>query len=162
MRLFSRTPLAALALAASGAALADVQVEYVHPETFSDLPFSTGEREQVLKDLSAHFLELGRRLPADEHLRIVVSDIDLAGRAVPSRRQIDAIRVMRGETDWPHMRLHYTLEQNGKVIASGDGDLNDMDYLHGINRYSSGDSLRYEKKMIDDWFAGIFGAGRHG
>jgi hypothetical protein len=32
-----------------------------------------------------------------------------------------------------------------------------MSYLQRINRYSTSDALRYEKKMIDDWFENTFG-----
>jgi hypothetical protein len=28
-----------------------------------------------------------------------------------------------------------------------------MNYLGHLNRYPDGDRLRYEKQMIDDWFA---------
>ena len=32
-----------------------------------------------------------------------------------------------------------------------------MSYLQHINRYSNNDALRYEKRMIDDWFKNTFG-----
>ena len=64
---------------------------------------------------------------------------------------------MTGRADWPRLRLRYTLEQHGKVIASGNAYLSDMSYLQHINRYSSNDALRYEKRMIDDWFKNTFG-----
>ena len=32
-----------------------------------------------------------------------------------------------------------------------------MSYLQHINRYSRNDALRYEKRMIDDWFKNTFG-----
>ena len=50
------------------------------------------------------------------------------------------------------MLVRYTLESNGKVIDSGEDQLSDMNYMGHINRYSEGDTLRYEKAMIDDWF----------
>jgi hypothetical protein len=90
-------------------------------------------------------------------LKIEVTDVDLAGREDPMRRGAMEVRVMDGRTDWPRMRLRYQLEQNGKVIASGNAALSDMSYLQRINRYSSNDALRYEKKMIDEWFEDTFG-----
>jgi hypothetical protein len=32
-----------------------------------------------------------------------------------------------------------------------------MNYLNHINRYFDGESLRYEKQMIDDWFEKTIG-----
>jgi hypothetical protein len=50
------------------------------------------------------------------------------------------------------MRLRYTVEQGGQVVASGEADLSDMMYLQRMNRYFDGDPLRFEKTMIDEWF----------
>ncbi|MDC8760745.1 DUF3016 domain-containing protein [Janthinobacterium fluminis] len=150
--------MTALSLAASGAAWADVSVSYSAPQQFSDLPTAQSVREQVLKGLSEHFQSLGKKLPADQHLSIEVSDVDLAGREEPNSRTVNEIRVMRGGADWPHISLRYTLESGGKVLRSGKDELSDMSYLNRINGYASGDRLRYEKKMIDEWFAKQFGA----
>lgn len=162
MRIISRTWLAALSLAASGAAWAGVSVSYVEPEKFSDLPRQTEDRARMLKDLSEHFQKLGQKLPLDQTLKIEVTDIDLAGREEPSRRMANDVRVLRGGADWPHMRLRYWLESNGKVLRSGSDNLSDMAYLNRLNSYSTGDSLRYEKRMIDDWFAQQFGKAKAG
>jgi len=149
---------AALLLAAAAAASAGtVTVKYQDPEKFMDVPYDEQDRTQMLKQFTEHFQRLGKRLPANQQLNITVTDIDLAGRVEPHRRHfIDDIRVLRGGADWPTMALHYTLEQDGKVIASGDEHLKNMMYLEGLNRYSSGDMLRYEKPMIDDWFKATF------
>ncbi|HZX26131.1 MAG TPA: DUF3016 domain-containing protein [Telluria sp.] len=42
------------------------------------------------------------------------------------------------------------------MVASGEDRLSNMDYLMRLNIYSSGDPLRYEKQMIDDWFKSDF------
>jgi hypothetical protein len=147
--------LAALLLSA-GLASAAVTVSYDHPEKFSDLPFTPWDREQVLKDLTAHFNKLGKALPPGQDLRIEVLDVDLAGREHPSRRAGTELRVLRGGADWPHMHLRYTLESGGKVIRSGDAQISDMMYLDRLSRYSDGESLRYEKQMLDDWFKKTF------
>lgn len=149
---------AALALLASGAAMAQVKVDFVKPESFTDVPFSTVQREQLLKDLSAHFEQLGKRLPAGQSLKLEVLDVDLAGRMTPVRRATEDIRVMKGGADWPRIVLRYTLEQDGKVLRSGEDKLANMNYQMGINRYSDGEALRYEKQMIDDWFGKEFAA----
>ncbi|MBE3027510.1 DUF3016 domain-containing protein [Janthinobacterium sp. BJB1] len=149
--------IAGLALLASSAAWAGAQVHFNKPEQFTDVSFDQMEREKVLKDLAAHFEKLGESLKPGQTLKIDVTDLDMAGRENPSMRTTQDFRVMTGQADWPRMRLHYVLEQDGKVIGSADAALSDMSYMTRINRYSSGDKLRYEKQMIDDWFSATFG-----
>jgi hypothetical protein len=67
------------------------------------------------------------------------------------------IRVLRGGADWPTMELQYSLEQDGKVLASGTDRLSNMMYLDRMNRYTDSDTLRYEKPMVDEWFKKNFG-----
>lgn len=153
----TKTWVAVLALLASSSAWAGVQVNFSKPDDYSDMPFSTRDREQILAGLAEHFQLLGKGLRPGQDLQIEVTDVDLAGREDPMRRGTMDVRVMDGRTDWPRMRLRYVLEQDGKVIASGNAALSDMSYLQRINRYSSSDALRYEKKMIDDWFENTFG-----
>ncbi len=153
----AKTWLAALALAAGSSAWAGVQVTFDKPDDYSDVPFSSRDREQVLAGLGNHFTWLGKSLPPGQDLRIEITDVDLAGREDPARRGAFDVRVMTGRADWPRLRLRYTLEQHGKVIASGNAYLSDMSYLQHINRYSRNDALRYEKRMIDDWFKNTFG-----
>jgi hypothetical protein len=143
-------------LSATSAFAAEVTVHYVQPDKFADMPFEPWEREDVMKQLTDHFNRLGKRLPADQVLTIDVLDVDLAGRIIPNLRNGRDIRVMRGEADWPHMRLRYSLQQGGNTIASGDADISDMAYMQHINRYSDGDPLRFEKQMLDDWFEKTF------
>jgi hypothetical protein len=140
-----------LALAA-GAASADVTVNYIQPERFSDLPFAPWEREAVLKDLTQHFARLGAQLPPGQNLRIDVKDIDLAGREYPNRGPRDLRIVKQNGVDWPRIDLHFAIESNGQVLRSGDVQLRDMAFMDRIGRYTDSDSLRYEKRMIDDWF----------
>jgi len=139
-----------LALAA-GAASADVSVRYIEPERFSDLPFAPWERDSVLKDLTEHFAKLGAQLPPGQNLRIEVKDIDLAGREYPNSTR--DLRVIKSNgVDWPRIDLHYTIESNGQVLRSGDAQLRDMAFMDRVRHSNDGENLRYERRMIDDWF----------
>ncbi|KKO65651.1 hypothetical protein VM94_00687 [Janthinobacterium sp. KBS0711] len=153
----TRALIAGLALLASSAAWAGTEVHFSKPDQFTDVPFDPHEREDVLKELTRHFEKLGTALPPGQTLKIDVTDVDLAGRENPSLRAGQDIRVMNGRVDWPRLRLHYVLEQDGKVISSGNAALSDMSYLSRINPYFSTEKLRYEKLMIDDWYADTFG-----
>jgi hypothetical protein len=104
------TVSALLALAAGAASAADVTVNYIQPDNFSDIP-SGGEREQTLKDLTKHFIKLGAKLPPGQTLRIDVQNIDMAGSERSSGARTDMRVVNRA--DGPSIDLHYTLESNG-------------------------------------------------
>jgi hypothetical protein len=154
--IFTLSMAATLSLLVGGAASAAVSVSYIKPEEFRDVPFDNADRERILNDLSAHFVALGKKLPADQDLKIEVTDVDLAGREVPSRRTGNELRIVNGGADWPAMSLRYTLTSHGEVIATGDERLQDMDYQSHVNLYSPGENLRYEKQMIDTWFKKTF------
>lgn len=140
-----------LALAA-GSASAGVTVNYIEPDRFSDVPFASWERDETLKELSEHFAKLGAQLPPGQNLRIDIKDVDLAGREYPTRGVRDLRVVRSNSVDWPRIDLHYTVEQDGRVLRSGDAELRDMNFMDRIGRANDSDSLRYEKRMIDDWF----------
>ena len=159
----ARTPVLAVSLALllgswAMPAAAAVTVTFVQPEKFQDLPFSPIDRERVLKSMGEHFASLQKSLPAGQDLTIEVLDFDMAGRLVPNFRGNEDLRVLRGGADWPHMVLRYRLTANGQVLSSGEDQLSDMTYLDRINIYSSGDPLRFEKRMVDDWFMKKFAA----
>jgi hypothetical protein len=139
-----------LALAA-GAASAEVTVVFVEPARFSDLPIKPWHRQEVLKDLNDHFTRLGAELPPGQDLHIRVKDVDLVGILYPSRG-LEEYRVVRHRGDWPRITLEYSLESSGQVLRSGEKQLRDMTFMRHVSRYTDGDSLRYEKRMIDDWF----------
>jgi len=144
---------AVLLAATAGAASAGVTVAYEQPEKFRDMPFNQVDREELLRQLSEHFAVLGQDLPPGQDLHITVKDIDLAGRIEPARWNFNNdIRLLRGGADWPTMQLSYVLEENGRVLRSGEASINNMMYLNRLNRYSSGDPLRFEKQMVDEWY----------
>jgi len=144
--------LAALVMLAAGNASAGAKVTFVQPENFSDVPFSTSDRERVLNDLSHHFDKLAATLPAGQQLNVEVTDVDLAGETWPTRFRGQDIRVMNGGADWPRMSFRYTITQGDQVIKSGTAAISDMAYQQFTTRYGHDDALRYEKHMIDQWF----------
>jgi hypothetical protein len=147
---------ALLVLAAGAASATNVTVRFIEPEQFADIP-SGGERDETLRKIAAHFAKLGAKLPAGQTLLIDVKNIDMAGSERSSRATTDMRVTMRGE--WPVMELHYTLQSEGKVLSSGDAQLQDTGFLDRPNRYFNHDTLRFEKKMIDVWFEKVILAG---
>lgn len=146
-----------LFLAVGANAWAAVTVTFVKSEAYSDMPRSDRDKEEILKSLLVHFNKLAAKLPADQELKIDITDIDLAGRIEPAAlRGTQDLRILRGRADWPSMQLHYSLESKGRTLQSGDDKLADMTYLDHYNHYPSGEILRYEKQMIDSWFQNKF------
>ena len=153
MKRFFRPLLLAVAIACGlGNAIAAVTVTFTHPEGYADMPFAPWDRERVIKELQNHFEKLGAKLPQGQDLKVEVLDIDLAGRIEPQLRFGNDIRVLKGRADWPTIALRYSVESQGKVLGSGEARIDDKSYLDHFNRYSANEPLRYEKRMLDEWF----------
>jgi len=146
-------------LAQAAAAAGTVEVSFVKPQTYADAG-------QWQRDISAtqtqiqQYLQLlaERQLPNGQLLRVEVLDVDRAGwlRHVPHR--VDDIRVIRNGADWPRIKLRYTLEAGGQAISSGEETLADLDYMGRFSAYNADDPMRYEKRMLKDWFRARFAA----
>lgn len=141
-----------VALASTAAFAGTATVTFTAPENYVDMPYSRYERDDLLKEMADHFIKLAKRLPDGQELKVEVTDLNLAGELLPTTRYPRDYRVLRGGADFPTMKLRFSVIENGQVIASGEEYINDMAYLHRVNRYFTGDPLRYEKQMVDDWF----------
>lgn len=142
--------LAVLA-AACATARADVQVNFVEAEKFSDIKDNHGFREpEVLGDIKAYLVtQLQKRLPGRD-IRVDITDVDLAGEYEPFFWRGQGLRVMRSYTA-PSIELSYEIREGDKVVQQGKTRLRDMNYQDGSNFFLGSDSLRYEKRMLDQW-----------
>ncbi len=141
---------AALLMAASSSAFASATVTFADLGKMTDVPHDYQKREDMQFLFREHLNLLSEKLPAGQVLKVDFLDIDLAGEEFP-RVAVRDIRVLKGQADWPRMHLRYSIEQDGKVISSGDSKLSDPGYLMGMNRYDR-DLYGHEKQMLDDWF----------
>lgn len=162
-RIFAVRPWCALALGLLGLGLclgatAGVDIKFVSPDQFIDAGESVMDRERMLPLLEAHLRALAaRHVTGTQDILIEVREINLAGEIEPHGRTRERVRVMRTVTP-PMMELHYTLSEAGTQLRQGDARLIDLAYQSRANRYPSGDSLRYEKLMLDEWFSSEFAA----
>jgi hypothetical protein len=136
-------------------AQADVRVIFAHPEAYTDadaFPNSgASAREPTMAALRQYIVRQGRQyLRPGQTLNIEITDIDLAGAYIPSRRGAD-IRVIRSITP-PRIALRYTLQDGKRVISRGEDVLREQMF----QPVTSIDTLKYEKAMLDDWFRGRF------
>ncbi len=143
-------------VALSAQAVGTVQVSFVQPEQFADAGDARRDVQGNLGVLARHLESLAARLGAGQKLSIEVIDVDLAGELRPWRHAQQDLRVLRGAADIPRIRLRYSLEEAGRASRSGEHVVVDAGYLQRFNRYPSGEALRYEKRMLDDWFSEQF------
>lgn len=155
--------LGAAAVASFTASAATVTINFVDPDQFSDAGYSQSRpTERDLADLRSEFERHLKRLadPALDPaatLKIEMLDIDLAGRFEPTRRGVwGEVRVVRDIT-MPRLKFRYTVQQGDRVLATGEEDLTDLDFLHSVGRLQSDDRLRYEKALLSSWFGKRFG-----
>ncbi|WP_194792795.1 DUF3016 domain-containing protein [Caenimonas koreensis] len=154
--------IAALSLLFVGAALlattaahaGSVEVQFAAAEKFVDAGTSQWEEKENLRVLGSYLQVLGQKyLPADQRLKIEVTDVDLAGSVQMSRREATLIRTVKGRTDYPRITVRYTLQDaRGQQLASGEEAIVDLDYAHGLPRMRDSSGLVYEKRMLDKWF----------
>lgn len=141
---------APLALVIGGAAAAAVTVTYAEADKMTDVPRFQSEREGMEADFREHLDTLAKQLAPGQDLTVEFLDIDLAGDVFP-RVPVRDVRIMKGTADWPRMHLRYQIEQDGKVLRSGESRLADPNYQMNINSYRN-DMYAYEKRMLDAWF----------
>jgi len=143
------------ALVSCGAAIAapaSLEVKFLEPGKYRDAGERDEDRLLMQSTLGAHLKALVEKyLPAEQQLRVEVLDVDLAGEIWPPTRFLDRVRVMRS-VSWPSIELHYSLSSGEQLLRQAKVSVRDMSYLDRINVYPDGDSLRYEKAMLDAWF----------
>jgi hypothetical protein len=160
----STLALAAL-LAATSAASAAVEVNFVNPDSYTDAGTSyngTGKgRDANLRQIASYLDKLGARyLAPDQVLHIDVLNVDLAGQFEPWRALALHVRFVR-PTTWPRIEVRYTLSENGQVVKRADETVIDINYQMRAYSALSSDPLRYEKAMLDDWFKERFAPATH-
>lgn len=138
---------------------AEVSVSFSHPERYTDIGRLDWNADLALQTIEEHLKQLGERyLASGQTLVVDVLDIDLAGRPEPRPGRVQDVRVVRGTTDWPSIKLRYTLKAGGRILESNEELIIDKNYLLRPRRYVGSERLRYEKQMLDDWFKTRFGA----
>lgn len=142
--------LAFVILAASSCAWATATVTFDNVEKMTDVPRDQSDRESMEAAFRELLNTLSSSLPAGQELKVEFVDIDLAGDVFP-RVAIQNVRVYKGRADWPRIHLRYSIEQDGKVLRSGDRQLSDPNYQMSFNHYKQ-EMYGYEKQLLEDWF----------
>ncbi len=132
-------------------ATAGVKVIFANAKNYTDVDTRQGNTKGELR---AYLQRLGAQLDPGLDLTVTFLDINLAGLDNTMQGPFGP-RVLTGST-FPSLSLRYVLSRKGKTIASGGESLSDQLYLGRPGATRSGDPLRYEKNMLDDWFRSRF------
>ena len=139
-----------------------VQVTWAPTEQLTEVKDNQFQRgwlrpKDWMQALSDHLRRRADRiLPPGEQLHVKIEDIKLAGAFEPWHRPgLDDVRIMK-DIYPPDMKLHFTLlAADGSTIREGDAKLRDSSYLQRSIANTT-DSLRYDKRMIDEWLSKEF------
>lgn len=145
--------LVALLLAGAPAA-AEVRVEFVAPEHYTDAGTYGEDRALNLRALAQHLEHFGQQcLGEGESLELRVLDVDLAGREEWWHRSGYDLRVMRDIT-WPRIDLQYLWrDRDGRTLGEARERVADPSYLwRSAYVRSDTEMLPYEKAMLREWF----------
>jgi hypothetical protein len=147
-------PIALLCAGLSQAAT--VEVDFVQPDKFADIGRGH-DAQAALATLAKHLKSLGEQaLPAQQLLKINITDVDLAGQQPQINARGSDLRVLGQGADWPRINLRYRLTDGDKVVAEGEDKLTDMSYLDRTTAQRSNDPLPYETRMLTNWFNSQF------
>ena len=154
---------AAALLAIPAARAATAEVQFVHPEKFSDAgkSYQWVDRDTALAGLKEHLVkQAAAMLPSDQKLVVNVTDVDLAGWYDP-RQLASRERRIVSESHPPRIDLDFRLlAADGSVLKEGQRNLRDYSFLTSGNLGYQNDYLRYEKTMLDDWLKQEFVKGK--
>ena len=133
-----------------------VSVAWADPATFTELKASGNRFESAQGDWLIQLAKYMRKqadkqLTPGNKLELTIVDIQRAGRYEPwhglDRQNIRMIRDIYP----PRMTVRFVVKgPDGQVLAEGERKLVDNAFLMGT-QINSNDSLRYEKRLIDDW-----------
>lgn len=142
-----------LTMTSSTTKAAEVEVEWRSPEKYRDIHagegFQDDYQEGVFFNLDKHFKKLAKKLPEKNRLKIIVTDLDLAGDVHSG--SIDLIRIVSNPYP-PRISFDYQyLDSRNKVILAESVNYRDVSFMAGSTRYR-GHYLAHEKKLLDRWF----------
>lgn len=150
--------LASLALILPLSAQADVTVEWISPENYTDAWSSSvhsDKSRQITLEQLQRFIEqtASAMLPDGQNLNLQVTQLDLEGEFEPWRVNSQNVRIVKS----PYFALiafdYKITDANGNVIKEGSENLqNDLLVAPGIP--DATESASYTRSTLRNWMAG--------
>jgi len=155
---------------------AAVEIEWVKPDSYKDIENGVmgkgAFKFKVFKAINKTLTELAEQLPEQQVLHIKIHDIDLAGEVV---EKINGRQRIIKQSQFPQLKFTYKLFEALPVAEesedSGNKEKNEDEYgallkaggvnLKSLNFWDIRETiekgfLRYEKNMLENWFAFTF------
>lgn len=139
----------------TGVTPADVTVDFQNPDDFRDARDSLGGStdQNALAALRAFLQEKApAKLQAGQKLRVLFTDIDLAGDFPASGGgRYDRVRVIRS-VFIPRQEFTFTVtDSSGQVVKEGKRTLTDLNFQASGLRIGSDQPYFYDKVLLEDW-----------
>jgi hypothetical protein len=135
-----------------------VEVVFDHPENFRDIKDSAVPTDKgmdaILKAIRDYIVRIADpMLPKGYGLKIVFTDIDLAGDFEPWRgAQWDTVRIVK-DIYPPAFSFSYSVtDGSGKMVKQGSENIRDLGFQFRAVMDES-DPLRYEKDILRSWLS---------
>jgi len=141
-----------------------INVSWTDPAQFSEIRQSgnrwEAKRGDWVKQLAEYVRKRAARdLAPGQRLDVTITDIRRAGQFEPwHRASMSSTRVVR-DIYPPRIELSFKLtDDGGGVLAQGDRKLTDLTFMMNSSPVGSSDTLRYERRLIDEWLGKEFKA----
>ena len=133
------------------------EVTWTNPEEYRDIHHGENHRKKfqarVFRGFEEHFAKLASSLPEGQTLKVEVTDVDLAGDVFVSHRQVRVVK----EIYFPRLKFKYqVIDKDGNEVKQGEENLKDMNFMMTSSLKYNNDFLRYEKRLLDNWFKKTF------
>jgi len=152
--------LVALLGCASGAsAIANVRVEFVKPENYTDVSFRSmtpeGARERLIRELARTIRDSAAQPLSGYDLYVRILDVHMAGRPAFEAPGMNSDLRIRNRTTPPKISLQYVVkDRSGKVVTKGSEFLIDPNYQWNVS-YQGTDELYSEKALLRSWILSL-------
>ena len=134
-----------------------VTVTFVDPEKFTDVKMSSMEsdkdRDFILGEIKDFIVEKApRHMDEGQTLEVTITNIDMAGDFEPWHgARMHDIRIIK-DIYPPRIDLGFKLTgADGTVVSEGARQLCDSTFMMSASLFSTNDSLRHEKQLLENW-----------
>ena len=140
---------------------ADVRVEYVHPENFTDVSFRSMTRdaaeERLERELTQTIEAAAAQYLSAYRLDLRVMDVAMAGREAFEKPGLNSdLRIRHEMGKPPKISIQYQVKDpRGHVVTRGARVLTDLNYQWGYPDSYQLDTLYPEKQLLRDWIRGL-------
>ena len=130
-----------------------VHVGWQDPNQFTEVHLAANKRRALegdwVRQLALYIeRQAERHLPADQHMLVMIQDVDRAGDRRGSGEGVPVVRSVSA----PSIKLRFArTDTYGRVVSEGNPTLDDPTVLGGPTRSRGSDPLVFEKRLIDGW-----------